>query len=310
MSRSPWACAAFARRRAATAAAAVALLGACSNSTNSNPINQIPDFFYISNQEGNDEIYTFSKGVTTKWPATIAGDIDPQSAAGKVVFTSFRTDVSNAEIYIANTDGSGVTNISNNPAQDNTPALNPAATIVVWTRSVSGQQQIWSMTSTGANQAIVPTGHDPSFDNDFRPRYSPDGTQILFSSSRPGLAQVYVMPAAGVTSGDTATQITHEPNGAFDPAWSQDGQSIFYIDGLDRTRLHRISIASGTIVDYITGGTDLSEPACTATLCVVVSGANANQQGQILGYIGQQSTSPLTLVNVPNFNTHAPAFIH
>ena len=42
------------------------------------------------------------------------------------------------------------------------------------------------------------------------------------------------MPA----NGGPSTQVTHEANGAFDGSWSPDGSSIFFVVGVDLTKIH------------------------------------------------------------------------
>jgi hypothetical protein len=47
----------------------------------------------------------------------------PSAATGKIAFTSWRDG--NNEIYVVNTDGSALTNLSSNPAQDDSAAWSP-----------------------------------------------------------------------------------------------------------------------------------------------------------------------------------------
>jgi len=62
----------------------VALAGAAgcsSDSTAPNPLDQIPDFVYVSNQNGSDQLFTYSKGASALLAGSVAGDIDPAYAA-------------------------------------------------------------------------------------------------------------------------------------------------------------------------------------------------------------------------------------
>jgi len=287
----------------ALAVASVASATACgSDSTTTNPLAKVPDFIYVSDQSGNDQLYTFSGGQSTLFPGSVAGDADPQSAHGLVVFSSVR-DSGNSEIYSANIDGSNLKRLTNNPAIDFKPSLSPDGTKIVFGSLRTGTSRLWMMNADGTNPTAVATGAD-QYTPETAPRFSPDGTQILFNSPRTGTSQLWIMP----TAGGAAVQLTHETNGAFDGSWSADGASVFYISGIDHTAVHQIVVASGAVTDYVTGGTDLSQPECNADLCLVTSGAGSGA-GDILAYVGPGSTTSVPVVH-STANERAPAILH
>jgi Tol biopolymer transport system component len=282
---------------------ALGALAACSSdSTSPNPLDQIPDFVYVSNQNGNDQLFTYSKGATALLPGSVAGDADPQSAHGRIVFTSFRDNSTSSEIYSANNDGSDIRRLTNNPALDFQPSLSPDGTRIVFASLRTGTSRLWIMGADGSNPTAVATGSS-QYTPESVPRFSPDGTRILFDSPRTNTSQLYVMPAAG----GAATQLTHETNGAFDGSWSADGSSVFYIDGRDHTVIHEVDVSAGTVTEYVTGGVDVGQPACTGALCLVVSGRTSGP-GDIYAYIGSGAQQPL-LVLGGSGNERQPAFL-
>jgi hypothetical protein len=282
---------------------AFAFMTACgSDSTSPPPGNQIPDFVYVSDQNGSDQLFTYHTGTSTLLPGTVAGDVDPQSAAGRIVFASYRDNPTSSEVYSAKIDGSDIQRLTNDPAVDFQPSLSPDGTLIVFSSLRSGSSRIWIMNADGTNPTAVATGSSP-YSPESAPRFSPDGTQILFNSPRTGTSQLYVIPAAG----GTATQVTHEINGAFSGSWSPDGASVFYVDGQDHTTIHEIAVSDGTVTNYVTGGADVGQPACNATLCLVVSGTTSGT-GDILAYVGAGSTTPITVVNTAG-NERQPAFL-
>lgn len=292
-------------RRAASGVCAMLLVliaVQCSSDTptQSNPIDKVPDFIYVSNASGGNELYTWHKGTTTIFPATVSGDIEPQSAAGKVVFTSYRVSYLNSEIFVANLDGSNAIRLTNDPATDDQPSISPDGGTVVWRSVRSGISRIWTMGADGSNPTALATGSDSDIPES-SPRYSSGGGRILFSSPRTNTTQIWIVPAAG----GTATQVTHEATGAFDGSWSPDGNSIYYIDGADRTKIHNVVIATGTVTDYVTGGTDVGDAACTASICLVVRGATGSN-GDIYAYIGPGDTSPIGIL-IQSTNDREPA---
>jgi dipeptidyl aminopeptidase/acylaminoacyl peptidase len=283
-------------------ALAVAAAGCSSSSTSSNPLDKVPDFIYVSNASGGNQLYTWHKGTSTLFPATVAGDAQPQSAAGKVVFTSYRISFLNAEIYSANLDGSNAIRLTNSPGADVEPSLSPDGITVVFTSIRSGTSRIWTMGVDGSNPTALATGSATDIPES-NARYSPGGGRILFSSPRTNTTQIWVMP----TAGGAATQVTHEANGAFDGSWSPDGNSIYYVDGIDRTKIHTIVVATGVVTDYVTGGSDVGEQDCNNVLCLVVSGATASN-GNIEAYIGSGS-APISLL-ITDKNEFEPAILH
>lgn len=274
-----------------------------SDSTSPNPLAQIPDFIYVSNQNGSDQLFTYHLGATSLFPATIGGDRDPQSAAGKVVFTSLRDGSSNAEIYSATIAGTDVTRLTNSPGADQRPSLSADGSKVAFISLRTGLARVWLMNSDGSSPVEVATGFDEFTPENF-PQFSPDGSKILFTAAPTGTSQEYVIP----TAGGTPTQITHEVNGAFDGSWSSDGNSIFYIDGSDRTSIHNIVISSGAQSNYVTGGRDVGQAACNKALCLVVSGAGT-PPGDIYAYIGSNDTTPVLVVHTQS-DEREPAILH
>ena len=294
-------------RKLAFALAATSIAGAVAcgsdSTTTPDPLAKVPSFIYVSDQTGSDQLYTYSAGQSTLFPGSVSGDADPQSAHGVVVFTSYRDSPTNSEIYSENIDGTNIVRLTNNAALDFKPSLNPDGATVAFASLRSGTSKIWMMNADGTNPVAVATGAD-QYTPETAPRFSPDGAQLLFNSPRTGTSQLWIMPAAG---GD-AVQLTHEINGAFDGSWSADGAGVFFVSGLDHADVHQIVVSSGAVTDYVTGGTDVSQPECNADACLVVSGAGSGA-GDILAYVGTGSTTPVPVVH-STANERQPAILH
>lgn len=282
----------------------VALANCGSDSTKPvDPITKVPDFIYVSNASGAAQLYVWHQGTTTLFPGTVAGDNEPQSAGGKVVFTSYRIAASNPEIFIANLDGSNSVRLTTQSGTDHEPSLSPDGGTVVFTSTRSGASRIYTMSADGSNPTPLNTGSD-SDTPESSPRFSPGGGRILFSSPRTNTTQIWIMPSAG----GTATQITHEVNGAFFGSWSPDGDFIYYVDGGDRTKIHKVEVSSGTVTDYVTGGTDVGDAACNNVVCLVVSNVTGLNP-DIYAYIGAGDASPLAILITANAEFQ-PAILH
>ena len=297
--RRPWAL-------ASTAFAMFAAVAGCgSDSTSPDPLSKVPDFVYVSNASGTLQIYTWHKGTSTLFPASVAGDQQPQSAAGKVVFTSYRVSGLNPEIYIANLDGSDTLRLTNttSASADEEPSLSPDGQTVVFSSTRTGTSRIWTMGADGSNPTALNTGSN-SDTPESAPRYSPGGGRILFNSPRTNTSQIWIVAAAG----GTATQVTHDVNGAFSGSWGPDGDVIFYVDGSDRTKIHRVEVSSGDVTDYVTNGTDVGDQDCTNSLCLVTTNATGTAR-DIYAYIGAADSVPIPVLNT-SAAEYEPAILH
>jgi len=154
--------------------------------------------------------------------ALIAGAVTVYAAFpganGKIAFHSDRDG--NNEVYVMNADGSGQTNLTNNPAADIEPAWSPDGSKIVFSSARDGDFEIYVMNADGTGQ--IPRTDNAGSDNS--PAWSPDGTQIAFASTRDGDYDIYVMNADGTGQ----TPLTD--NAAFDygPVWSPDGTKIAF----------------------------------------------------------------------------------
>jgi Tol biopolymer transport system component len=138
---------------------------------------------------------------------------------GPIAFASIRD--SNLEIYVMNSDGTGQTRLTNNSAQDDSPAWSPDRSKIAFVSDRDGNNEIYVMSVDGSGQTRLTNKSA----NDFSPAWSPDGAKIAFASDRDGNLDIYVMSADG--SGQTRLTFS-APAGASDPAWSPDGGKIAF----------------------------------------------------------------------------------
>lgn len=125
-----------------------------------------------------------------------------------------QTDFASYEIWTVNTDGSGLTQVTNNTWLDGHPAWSPDDTRIAYASFETGLSRIKTMTATGTPIAVLtPPGFQ---DND--PEYLPDG-RIVFKTDR-FQAQPQVQIALMNEDGTGLQQLTfssgvsdHDPTG-------------------------------------------------------------------------------------------------
>lgn len=131
----------------------------------------------------------------------------------KIVYDSGR------DIWAANADGSGETQLTTDPGVDSHPAWSPDGTRVVFASERDGNSEIYVMNDDGTGQIRLTT--DPA--GDAYPAWSPDGTRIAFTR---GFSVLLMNP-----DGSDVVDLTATLGGGNRPAWSPDGTRIAFRAG-------------------------------------------------------------------------------
>ena len=169
-----------------------------------------------------------------------------QDATGQIAFTSDRDG--NNEIYVMNADGSGQTNLTNNPAADSDPTWSPDGSRIAFTSdrdepnpstcsSISApfcDLQIYVMDADGSNQTRITNVPGERAGS---PAWSHDGSRIAFAAIRQGIPSISTMNP----DGSGVTRVTDNPPDSiiesdFNPAWSPDDLQLVFA-GLPRSRM-------------------------------------------------------------------------
>jgi serine/threonine protein kinase len=146
----------------------------------------------------------------------------------KIAFSGSRRGGSNVDIYIMNTDGSGVSQLTTDPGYDSGPDWSPDGQYVAFHSNRKGTYDIYVTDRQGEGHLLRRvTSHGA---NEWDPSWSPDGTQIVFMSDRSGNREIYVMNS----DGSNVRQLTNTagsagaPNSERQPAWSPQGGTIAF----------------------------------------------------------------------------------
>src|SRR6266480_2352453 len=137
--------------------------------------------------------------------------------AGKITFQSNRNG--NFDIFVMNADGSGVTHLTNSPADEFLPLFSPDGNRIALGGSAgTGIEGIYVVNVDGSGLVRV-------LNPDFITDWSPDGRQLMIVSNRDGDYELYATPL----DGSPVTKLTD--NTADDNAgtgWSPDGSRITF----------------------------------------------------------------------------------
>ncbi len=142
----------------------------------------------------------------------------------RLAFASLRDE--NWELYAVYADGSGLTRLTNDPANDVAPNWSPDGRRIAFASNRAGNFDIFVMNADG--EKVTQLTDAPG--DDFAPRWSPDGRRLAFYSEREGNVDIYVMNADG--SGQT--RLTFDRGRELTPSWSPDGVKIAFTSDRER----------------------------------------------------------------------------
>ena len=138
----------------------------------------------------------------------------------------------NLELYIADSDGRNLRNLSRHAGRDVRPTWSPRGDRVAFESDRFGNPEICIVEI--ASGEVVNVTRNPAQDR--QPAWSPDGRQIAFVSDRDGEPSIYLMAADG-------TGVTRLTPGYHDrePAWSPDGESLCFVSSRPEPFLDALS---------------------------------------------------------------------
>jgi TolB protein len=132
-------------------------------------------------------------------------------APPRIAFVSTRDG--NEEIYTVNPDGTGLTRLTNDPADDRSPAWSPDGTRIAWVRVTYGFEVLWVMNADGTGAAPLYGGSVAN------PSWSRDGRIALRLGMAGGGEEIYTIGATG--GGETRLTMNYQLDD--EPSWPTAG---------------------------------------------------------------------------------------
>jgi len=128
------------------------------------------------------ERYEIASGILNQIPSIPIWLRDPKwSPDGQKILFSLDVDNNgNSDIYVANIDGTGLTQLTNNDFYEGSPNWSPDGQKIVFTAKAVDNQDLYIMNLDGSS--LTQLTNDPA--DEFDAAWSPDGTRIAFTSTR------------------------------------------------------------------------------------------------------------------------------
>ena len=164
------------------------------------------------------------------------------------------------DLWVANTDGSGVRRLTSHPGVESTPRFSPDGSLIALTGRYEGNTDVYVVPATGGVPKRL-TYHPYA---DTALGFTPDGKSILFSSAREvhtrRYLQLFTVPANGGPV--TKLPIPHAAKAAFSP----DGRKLVYLpigEAFRQWKNYRGGTASRLMLfDFATNATEqIPQPA-------------------------------------------------
>jgi Tol biopolymer transport system component len=135
----------------------------------------------------------------------------------KIVFVSARDG--NSEIYSCKADGSDITRLTYNTAEENEPVWSPDHSKIAFISNRSGVNELYVMNSNGSD--II----RKTFSGAENPAWSPDGKKIAYATLSTGSQNLWVVDITN----DSRKILFEAPGWDAHPAWSPDGSRIVLV---------------------------------------------------------------------------------
>ena len=137
----------------------------------------------------------------------------------RIAFGQWR-EGTGADVWLIDTDGKNLTQVTTNPAVDNIPNWFPDEGSLEFVSNRNGHFTPWSITLTsGKENLLVDLEPEVSY-----ARLSPDGKQIAYNSTKSGTINVWVV----ALDGGRPRQLTFDKDMMGFPCWSPDGRLLAF----------------------------------------------------------------------------------
>ena len=171
--------------------------------------------------DGTDQVNLTNNSSEDKSPAWTAG--------GKLAFSSNRNSDGGYDIYLLTLEPWGVSRLTSNAADDESPAISPDGSKVAFVSYRDSDEDAEIYVITVSDKRVEQITSNTSEDGD--PAWSPDGTKLVYASNSDGDWDIYVADADGSNSSNLTDSTADDSSGHNDrsPDWAADVYGDEYI---------------------------------------------------------------------------------
>ena len=193
---------------------------------------------FSNNATGDYDVYTMRPDGSDLKNLTSSPSLDDYHVhvspdGSRIVFERAPTVASEADIWVINADGSGLRQITDEPANDRHPSWHPDGERVVFMSDRDGGDFDLYVVNAADGYGLVQLTEAPA--TEARPKYSPDGNKIAYTKKKDiGDFSGFSIHVMG-DDGRKDRQITPDAMEAAGNDWSPDGNRIAFHDNYCRT---------------------------------------------------------------------------
>ena len=172
--------------------------------------------------------------------------------------------VRNGEIFLDSVTGAAITNLTNHPAYDWTPAWSPDGSRIAFASDRDGPLALYVMNADGSDVVRLATG---GVGTAWHPTWSPDSQRLAFTCIV-GPPQTpwwqADMSSADICAmnvdGSAFAQLTSEPGADSSPTWSPNGARIVFVTSRFGGAELALMVPDGTGMTRVSPGTPADDP--------------------------------------------------